>query len=73
MDIDSLDRDAERVMRRWVLPVCFAAASLFCLALATYAGLDHHWSAAAVLSAVAVGLARFADQARRSGEAHQRT
>jgi hypothetical protein len=71
MALDSLDRAAERVMRRWVLPAYFAAASVFCLAIATYAVVDRHWLAAVVLLTVAVGLARFGDQARRTRPCRQ--
>ena len=67
MILEPPDGEAERVMRRWVLPAYFAATSVFCLAVAGYAVLDHHWSGAAVLVVVAIGLAWFADQARQTG------
>ena len=67
MTIDPLDRNAEHLMHRWVLPAFFGGASVFCVGIAGSAVLDEHWTAAAVLAAVAIGLARFADQARRAG------
>ena len=66
MNLDPLDRVAENVMRRWVLPACFAAPAIFCLVLARYAMLDGHWSAAVVLAMAALVLASLADQARRT-------
>ena len=67
MSLDPLDRVAESVMRRWVLPACFGAACVFSLVLASYALLDQHRAAAAVLGVAAIVLASLADQARRAG------